>query len=133
MILTVLKHSSVLKYPVARVICCTKPLWSYDCDCDDSWLLLSLLLCLCLKICQFICHNLFVGDIVVPDKCTHGEVRLVGSTWPWQGRVEVCINNLWTSICDSSWSPYDAQTVCSQLGYPRTGTYSTYMHSATHT
>ena len=32
--------------PIAGVICYTKPLWSYDYDCNDSWLLLSLLLCL---------------------------------------------------------------------------------------
>ena len=33
--------------PIARVICCTKPMWSHDCDSSDiSLLLLSLLLCL---------------------------------------------------------------------------------------
>ena len=35
--------------PIARVICYTKPSWSYDRDCDDSWLLLSLLLCLVIR------------------------------------------------------------------------------------
>ena len=30
--------------PIAHVICYTKHLWSYECECDDYWLLLSLLL-----------------------------------------------------------------------------------------
>ena len=38
----------------------------------------------------------------------------------YEGRVEVCINNQWGTICDNSWSSTDATTVCKQLGYAYT-------------
>ena len=56
----------------------------------------------------------------------------MGGTTQYEGRVEVCINNQWGTVCDSSWDSTDATTVCKQLGYAYTGseyhTTTTRMH-----
>ena len=44
-------------------------------------------------------------------------MRLVDGIVPHQGRVEICRNAMWTSICSSSWENRDAAVVCRQLGY----------------
>ena len=63
-------------------------------------------------------HNLHMS-IVAP--CTTGEVRLVGGNVPNEGRVEVCINDVWGTVCDDGWSSTDASVVCRQLGYSTEG------------
>lgn len=49
--------------------------------------------------------------------CDTGEIRLEGGTTPYNGRVEVCQNQLWGGVCDSGWTSVDATVVCRHLGY----------------
>ena len=58
---------------------------------------------------------------IIPDNCKHGEIRLVGSTQEYEGNVEVCINGVWSFICDIGWSTNDAKVACTQAGYPGPG------------
>ena len=53
--------------------------------------------------------------------CTNGTVRLVGGFNSYEGRVEICYNNQWGTVCDDSFTNIDAKVVCRQLGYPVIG------------
>ena len=50
-----------------------------------------------------------------------GDVRLVGGSYQWEGRVEIFFAGSWGTITDSDWTSEDAQAVCRTMGYFRPG------------
>ena len=44
-----------------------------------------------------------------------------------EGRVEVCINNAWSTVCSNAWSGPGAKVVCRQLGYSSVGMLDKYL------
>ena len=53
--------------------------------------------------------------------CEDGEIRLAGGSIRTQGRVEICLNDEWGTVCDQMWDASDAAVVCRQLGYAFNG------------
>ena len=49
--------------------------------------------------------------------CTQGDIRLVAGALNNEGRVEVCNQNQWGSVCDMGWGIADARVACYHAGY----------------
>ena len=67
--------------------------------------------------------HMFGVRILIFIECQNGAIRLQGGTNSLEGRVEVCNENRWGSVCDDAWGTIDAQVACRQLGFDTTGTY----------
>lgn len=70
-----------------------------------------------MKICQI---ELFVITASCVG-CTEEDVRLVEGRSVFEGRVEVCYNNAWSTVCDNGWGNDDARVVCTELGFTASG------------
>ena len=53
--------------------------------------------------------------------CQQGAIRLQGGSNTMTGRVEVCNNNVWGTVCDDFWDNNDASVACRQLGFSPDG------------
>ena len=55
--------------------------------------------------------------------CVDGDIRLVNSPAGRNssGRLEICVNEDWSTVCDMGWGTVDANVACRQLGFSRYG------------
>ena len=63
---------------------------------------------------------------VEPANCETGDIRLVGGSLESEGRLEVCVNQLWGTVCSHYywyWNYYYEETrvACRQLGHQELG------------
>lgn len=72
--------------------------------------------------------SLLVGDcdmtlyyINVCAGCQEGRIRLAGGRNALEGRVEVCHEGVWGTVCNTRWSEGEAMVACRQLGHAESG------------
>ena len=52
----------------------------------------------------------------------HGEIRLARNSTPFEGGIEVCVNNsVWGTVCNDFWGRNEIQVACRQLGFRVSG------------
>ena len=56
--------------------------------------------------------------------CHETDVRLLEGATKMEGRLEICKNNVWRTVCQSLWDRLDSRVVCQQLGYSVIGKLS---------
>lgn len=56
--------------------------------------------------------------------CAEGDIRLQGGSSSNTGRVEICHNNAWGTVCDDFWGFVNARVACLQLGFPSSCQYN---------
>ncbi len=57
--------------------------------------------------------------------CNDGDLRLVDGISSNQGRLEVCMNSAWGTVCSEHWTNQEANVACGKLGYLSIGKIST--------
>ena len=60
-------------------------------------------------------------SVIYSTGCSLGNIRLRGGSTSMNGRVEVCLNGDWGTVCHDSWSTVDGNVACRQLGYSGSG------------
>ena len=53
--------------------------------------------------------------------CTDDEARLVDGPTANKGRLEICRNQAWATVCSSGFGIQESRVVCGQLGFQRYG------------
>ena len=75
------------------------------------------------KVKWFLCFNSFVVTmhLFIFVACATGAIRVQGGANNMTGRVEICNNATWGTVCDDAWGTADAMVACRQLGFSPAG------------
>ena len=71
----------------------------------------------CIYVCIICFNSLIIANTTQPVSCKTGDIRLFGGTKDYEGRLEVCINQVWGTVCSRSWGSTDTRVACRQLGH----------------
>ncbi len=69
----------------------------------------------------------FINFIIVctsPVLCQDGDIRLQGGVSELEGRIELCNDETWGTVCDRVFGTSDGNVACRQLGFAPIGTSS---------
>ena len=70
---------------------------------------------------MFFFYFLTVDSEVVIANCTDKDARLVDGPSASKGRLEVCVNHAWATVCRARFGILESTVVCGQLGFQRYG------------
>lgn len=68
-------------------------------------------------ITKYKCLYVYTSCLEIIAECYDGSVRLAGGKNTSTGRVEVCNNNTWGTVCDVGWDNQDAVAACMSAGF----------------
>ena len=60
---------------------------------------------------------MFIITVYLAAVCDDGSIQLANGQDESEGRVEVCYNGQWGTVCSDDFGPLDGTVVCRQLGY----------------
>jgi len=63
----------------------------------------------------------YIGVLV--GLCSDGDLRLRGGNTSSEGRLEICYNKIWGTICNTIWNQINAAVACLQLGFSSMGEF----------
>ena len=67
--------------------------------------------------CIYLTRAVLTDRNTTYEPCMDGEVRLRDGPNPLEGRLEICINNAWGTVCRDEFTFNEARIVCAQLGF----------------
>ena len=70
------------------------------------------------------------GAATSPPECSSGDLRLVGGQTDSEGRVEICVQGFWGTVCDGGFGREEAVVVCRQLNMKTLGIFTTEIWAA---
>ena len=62
-----------------------------------------------------------ISYFTIAQTCDHGDIRLEDGPTMFEGRVEVCLDGQWVTVCNDFWGSNEIAVVCRQLGFQVTG------------